>query len=545
MSSFHDRAKSSCVFKDASGERDDFLQNLPFLPILAVAAVGIAYACGILPKLARKLLSKPSFSTFPWFSAWLDLNNGELLAVLAYIAACSAPIVIQGLDVGAFSAAYVSGFISEISLALLIIPATRTSLLVRVFSMSYDRAIRFHRWLAFWAIAGAWVHAGVYLIKSPCVLSKDEKHAKIALAGIAMFSFLMAMSLDIVRRRCFEVFRAFHWLFVVAYILLIIHVSSIALFLIAPVSIYVYDRARRFLRSRHVWSVSQLTCHGQVTMIQLKAPAGLHFEHTAGQFCFIRIPMLSAFEWHPISITSGGLGNSTATAAVVTTEPGSPAAPNPGFTQPPYSTSDTYITFCVKAMEPGSWSDRLRDLAVEPNRTAELVAHVDGPFGTLSTPIASAKHVVLIGGGIGAAPLVSVLQSFSSNAAPTYERVTFIMIVRTAAELSWCATALTAACQLPKVTVHVFITRGEEGNAVNLPGAIVRTGRPDFTSLLVQADDQLVPVGAVAPLPSSTGSVMHADDVTVLASGPVSMLNDVRAVCVSRGFNFHNETFLF
>ena len=103
--------------------------------------------------------------------------------------------------------------------------------------------------------------------------------------------------------------------------------------------------------------------------VQTKFPCG--FE--AGQYCWINIPEISLMEWHPFTIAS------------------SPS-------------SDKLVFYCGDIHSQGSFTNKLR-LAAESEK---LSVNVDGPHGKLGLKLVSYESVLLIAGGMGITPMISI-----------------------------------------------------------------------------------------------------------------------------------------
>ena len=63
------------------------------------------------------------------------------------------------------------------------------------------------------AWVGQWTHFLLYLLKAG-VCTLDDTNNVFGLASVAAFTLTSLLSLNIVRRRFFELFRATHWLFI-------------------------------------------------------------------------------------------------------------------------------------------------------------------------------------------------------------------------------------------------------------------------------------------------------------------------------------------
>ncbi|KAL0738939.1 hypothetical protein Bca4012_015149 [Brassica carinata] len=114
----------------------------------------------------------------------------------------------------------------------------------------------------------------------------------------------------------FNAFWYTHHLFIVVYILLIVHgyylylskewyKKTVSIVLRAvPIALYACERLMRAFRSsiRTVRVVSAAAYPGNVLTLKMSRPK--HFKYKSGQYMFVNCPKVSPFEWHPFSITS-------------------------------------------------------------------------------------------------------------------------------------------------------------------------------------------------------------------------------------------------
>ncbi|WOL14677.1 hypothetical protein Cni_G23458 [Canna indica] len=207
----------------------------------------------------------------------------------------------------------------------------------------------------------------------------------------------------------FNAFWYSHHLFVIVYILFIVHGQCLYLihrwynkttwmYLAVPVLLYVGERSLRALRSGY-YSVRLLKVAiypGNVLTLQMSKPAA--FRHKSGQYMFVQCPAVSPFEWHPFSITSA-----------------------PG---------DDYLSVHIRQL--GDWTRELKRVfaaACEPpvaGKSGLLRADeatkkslpkllIDGPYGAPAQDYKKYDVLLLVGLGIGATPFISILKDLLNN----------------------------------------------------------------------------------------------------------------------------------
>ncbi len=243
--------------------------------------------------------------------------------------------------------------------------------------------------------------------------------------------------------------------------------------------------------------------------------------------------------------------------------PGPEALPSLSFH--PYSISSAYApgdatyTLHVKSMGADTWSEAVLAAAAQGADGFKGGCRVGGPCGRFSISPSHFERVVLVAGGIGFTPLVSLLADIVRDAAggkagkegadgaaaarryASVTHVTVLWAVQSAPCLSWFAAELEAARAAAAplaVDLQLFVTRaGKEAAAAEGPFPFT-AGRPDVAAALARA--------AAQPGAGPTG---------VFACGPAQMLDDTRdavaaansaaASDAAKCFLLHTETFLF
>ncbi|KAK7330292.1 hypothetical protein VNO77_24482 [Canavalia gladiata] len=181
-----------------------------------------------------------------------------------------------------------------------------------------------------------------------------------------------------------------HHLFVLVYVLLIVHSMFLFLtdklmekttwmYIAFPVLLYAGERIFRAIRSGS-YEVDILKASlypGKVLYLKMQKPQG--FKYQSGMYIFLQCPQISPFEWHPFSLTSGP--------------------------------QDDYLSVHIRTL--GDWSYQIYALfqeAVLSGLQGCPKLYIDGPYGSASQDHVKYDILVLIGLGIGATPFISILK---------------------------------------------------------------------------------------------------------------------------------------
>ncbi|KAL7617361.1 respiratory burst oxidase homolog protein C [Lactuca sativa] len=208
----------------------------------------------------------------------------------------------------------------------------------------------------------------------------------------------------------FNAFWYSHHLFVIVYTLLIVHGFKLYLtkktskkttwmYLAVPIFLYACERLIRAFRSsvKPVKILKVAVYPGNVLAIHMSKPQG--FKYKSGQYMFVNCAAVSPFEWHPFSITSA-----------------------PG---------DDYLSVHIRTL--GDWTRQLKVVFSEvcqpprngksgllradcqgenPNFPRVLI---DGPYGAPAQDYKKYDVVLLVGLGIGATPMISIVKDIVNN----------------------------------------------------------------------------------------------------------------------------------
>uniref|UniRef100_A0A1J3IUE9 Respiratory burst oxidase-like protein D n=1 Tax=Noccaea caerulescens TaxID=107243 RepID=A0A1J3IUE9_NOCCA len=209
----------------------------------------------------------------------------------------------------------------------------------------------------------------------------------------------------------FNAFWYSHHLFIIVYALLIVHGIKLYLtkiwyqkttwmYLAVPILLYASERLLRAFRSsiKPVKMLKVAVYPGNVLSLHMTKPQG--FKYKSGQYMFVNCRAVSPFEWHPFSITSA-----------------------PG---------DDYLSVHIRTL--GDWTRKLRTVFSEvckpptAGKSGLLRADggdsgniafpkvlIDGPYGAPAQDYKKYDVVLLVGLGIGATPMISILKDIINN----------------------------------------------------------------------------------------------------------------------------------
>ncbi|XP_076933478.1 respiratory burst oxidase homolog protein C-like [Bidens hawaiensis] len=208
----------------------------------------------------------------------------------------------------------------------------------------------------------------------------------------------------------FNAFWYSHHLFIIVYAMLIVHGIKIYLtkewykkttwmYVVIPILLYAGERLLRALRSsvKPVKMLKVAVYPGNVLALHMSKPQG--FKYKSGQYMFVNCKDVSPFEWHPFSITS-----------------------SPG---------DDYLSVHIRTL--GDWTRQLKTVFSQvcqppangksgllradfqgdnPNFPKILI---DGPYGAPAQDYKKYDVVLLVGLGIGATPMISIVKDIVNN----------------------------------------------------------------------------------------------------------------------------------
>lgn len=297
-------------------------------------------------------------------------------------------------------------FLVELSLALAFIGLVQLALqlvLIARFervSASYglDTVLRFHRYVAIAALVFVLAHPLILVIHEPAMLALlNPLHPSwgVRTANWALYALVLLVLLSLFRKRLrlgYEAWRVSHALLAIALIVLshlhvhlagrytgvwwkealLLAISTVAVGLLAYLRLI-----RPALQRQAPYRVAELRPErGRVWSLALEpvGHGGMRFK--PGQFGYLKLRHPYAVDEHPFSFAS--------------------SAERP-----------QRLEFAIKEL--GDFTDRIGSLPIG------TTAYVEGPHGAFSTDLSPAAGYVLIAGGVGIAPFMSVLRTMADR----------------------------------------------------------------------------------------------------------------------------------
>ncbi|XP_073127776.1 ferric reduction oxidase 2-like isoform X1 [Henckelia pumila] len=284
------------------------------------------------------------------------------------------------------SAALRLGLVGNIALAFLFFPVTRGSSVLSLFGLTSEASVKYHIWLGHITMTLFTAHGLCYVIYWAATheLSEMLKWEKTGISNVAgELSLLAGLALWAttfpgIRRKMFELFFYTHHLYILFMLFFVLHVGiSYACIMLPGFFLFMIDRYLRFLQSRRgVRLVSARILPCQTVELNFSKSKGLSYSPTS--IMFMNVPNISKLQWHPFTISSSSNLESDKLGVIIKVE--------------------------------GKWSDKLYQMLSSPSSVDRLDVSIEGPYGPASTDFLSHDLLVMVSGGSGITPFISIIR---------------------------------------------------------------------------------------------------------------------------------------
>ncbi|KAE8729951.1 Ferric reduction oxidase 5 [Hibiscus syriacus] len=336
------------------------------------------------------------------------------------------------------------GYIGNICWAFLFFPVTRGSTLLPLVGLTSESSIKYHIWLGhvsnilfaahtigfiiYWAITDQMVEILEW--------SKTWVSNVAGVIAIVIAVPMWVTSLPHFRRKKFELFFYTHHLYLLYIIFYVLHVGDAYFCMILPgIFLFLIDRYLRFLQSRQrtrLLSACVLPC-GVVELNFSKTP-GLYYNPTS--ILFVNVPRISKLQWHPFTVSSN------------------------------CNMEDDQLSVVIKTQ--GTWSHKLyREIT---SSLDHLQVSTEGPYGPNSSHFLMHECLVLVSGGSGITPFISIIREIIfQNQKPNFRvpRVVMICAFKNSADLAILDLLVPISGNPSQITqiqlqIQAYITREKE-----------------------------------------------------------------------------------
>ncbi len=335
--------------------------------------------------------------------------------------------------------------------------------------------LMYHRWSGRATVIHATIHFGFnirrYIDTNQAATVLENRRIQVGLMAWIALCLILISSVSIIRRKTFELFYYPHFLFLVFVVGAIYHASHGLEFILPGLILWGLDRLIRFCYAFRAVRITSLTHYpGDLTKIRFD---GMRTT-AAGQIAWVHLKGVSLFHWHPFTIASApskdgviairGLGGYTRRLYTLATQQKQPE-------------SETY------------------DINVASS--SKLKMRLDGPYGVGHIQWGRFPVTVLVAGGIGITPGISIATHIIETAALSKAQVGgqaqwhihLLWILRDSRHVQWFEEELkhiASTASDPSVPatleISIHVTGSSDGageHKYSGPGTLVQ-GRPDL-----------------------------------------------------------------
>ncbi|XP_010270349.1 PREDICTED: probable ferric reduction oxidase 1 [Nelumbo nucifera] len=338
------------------------------------------------------------------------------------------------------------GVVGNVCLAFLFFPVTRGSSVLPLLGLTWEASIKYHIWVGHAAMILLTAHGLCYFVYWAAThqISQVIKWAKAGISNMAgELSLLSGLamwmtSFPCIRRKKFELFFYTHQLYFLFLVFFVLHVGSVYSYVMLPgLYLFLVDRYLRFLQSRqHVKLVCARLLPCETIELNFSKSPGLTYAPTS--IVFLNVPSISKLQWHPFTISSSSNMDPEKLSIIIGSE--------------------------------GSWSQRLYQMLSSPSPVDHLEVSIEGPYGPASTHFLRHDTIVMVSGGSGITPFISIIQEILSRSITSREkspRVILIAVFKRSADLTMLELLLpvqgiSSSFSYMQLQINAFVTKEKE-----------------------------------------------------------------------------------
>jgi predicted ferric reductase len=436
------------------------------------------------------------------------------------------------------------GWICILNASFILLPVTRYSVWYKVFGITYERAIKYHRLLSWWNLITVTIH-GILIAISYGMEDRlfkliqwgtalDDYSKLPGLIGGILFAVGGLVSIEPIRRRFWKTFVVSHVILnLTALAMVIIHAMwhQTVPFMATSIALYGIDLVLRFVVGycipAKITAVQYLE-ECDTVKLTIRKPG---FRYEPGQYVFLWIDAIGLADSHPFTIASHVDKQDTVTMFVKN------------------------MSHKGKSIIGTRWTERLVDWAKKVQsgelRAQDALVRMEGPYGSISHNYDQYDTVVLVAGGVGITAMyslfTSLIEQYRNDTGYVHRKVYLIWVKKT--NHMWDMFPELLNCEdtgnkndifnKSHCEVQLYVTENaDESRMAAVRGAAVNTGRPDLRKILRKiGEDRMCELAQ-----------RNGDYISVCGCGPLEMTRELEAACwyenkANAKFHFHRETF--
>ncbi len=409
-----------------------------------------------------------------------------------------------------YSPGHALGLLLAPSFATALLPVARNSVWVMLLGVSYERAVAFHRATASTALVIVVAHVVAIVNERGLIVLSQKVRTSVGdgsmygTVAAACFVAMGLLSAPPVRRAAWWLFKASHLTLMPASIVLAcLHAHVMYPYLLPPLVLWVLDGMLRWVRSAcsHEASVHPL---GSAVRLDVQTEGALRV--AAGQYAYVQVPSVSQAGWHPLTCVC---------------VPGTPSA----------------VSFLVSTGDgPGSFGARIAALATAKDDAPCVRVRLDGPYGAPSLQLQRYEAVILVAGGVGITPCVSIAEQLlvmrAAGGTPLLSASLLWAVRDSGAPDAWLPAFLPRLRESGLFSVTLALTGKDASADTEQHAAGTIMGRPDMAALLG------------AEVSAAAGRGTRPERIAVFACGPAGLVDATARAAGALGCHFHAESFL-
>ncbi|KAG1809121.1 iron reductase [Suillus subaureus] len=478
-----------------------------------------------------------------WSPPKLELNLGQIVVILAYLAAVLVCIIKDAPLISNPNRAGESDFSPLAQFPVVFLFATKNSILSLLLGPGngYEKLNFMHRMAGRAMFLAGCIHGSLWIrnhLQYGIQILGPQKETS-GVASLALLCIIVLTSLRPVRRLFYEYFFVIHVLTYVAFFVTICyHTLYASPWIFPPLAFYGADVLLRLFRYR----IKDATLTAQDAHMTLIRVHNCDDGWLAGQHVRLRVFFSNrVFESHALTILSA--------------TPSHSCLSSPGF--------------LLAARNDGDWTralnnytrkeqERLQINKSEGDSAAFVQVMLDGPYGGSSVDLGLHESVLLIAGGSGVTFTLGLLDDIigrcvklGRSQGERTRRIEFTWCIRSFGQIEWFAPMLmdiATAASNSTIDLHIsiFVTCLCDLEAVpHIPNSIVTLSRPSVQDLLKDF---------ISPSPSSDredsveirfdeSQKLHASGggVVVCASGPESLTREAQNAVARLGLTMNMD----